>query len=87
MSQEEERKVLSTSALNCPRDRGNSISLLARTLLGASLMLPLVALTAGADPMDPVTVELPPEDQGAAFVPSTSMKSRILRLSGLQVGA
>jgi hypothetical protein len=38
-------------------------------ILTASMLLPLLGGSATADPTDPVTVTLPPEDQGDAFVP------------------
>jgi len=49
-----------------------SIAPLMRHLaLAATILLPLLGGTAMADPTNPVSVTLPPEDQGAAFVPGT----------------
>ena len=51
----------------------NRLSALVHTSLGIFLILPLLGVVASADPTDPVTVKLPPEGQGASFVPGVRL--------------
>jgi hypothetical protein len=63
------------SRIGSGRSQGGELTMrlvapLARRLcLIASVLLPLLGSDATADPTDPVSVTLPPEDQGDAFVP------------------